>query len=140
MNIKCDAISQNHEFCISKTPVKQLFEDYDIQICFKKGTVLPYKNAKLMPEKSAKHKVAILIVSKPKTVQLGELNTINCPLLNFYSIDKRYLTEKLKEQFAEEILPMLFNQYNHHRDDEVNGYNYSMEVCIFNGKFEIKEK
>lgn len=141
MNIKCESIDQNHEFCIDKKTVKELFQNFDIKIVFKKGNVLPYKNAKLLPKKSTKHPVAILFVSKPIVIQLGEFNTIKIPSLNFYSVDKKFLSEALKEQFAQELLPILFNQYNCHKDDDavLNGCEYSMAVYISDGKFEIEE-
>ena len=137
MNIKCEAIDQNHEFCIDKQSVKQLFENCDINISFKKGDKLPYKNGKLMPESSTKHEVACLLVSKPQSIELGKFSTILYPLLNFYSVDKRYLTDKLKEQFTYEILPMLFSRYNQFKDD-INDRR-CVTVYISNEKFEIKE-
>ena len=141
MHIECEAISSNHTFCINTTSVKRLFENYEIDIYFNKGSVLPYKNAKIVPEKSAKYEVAILRVSKPRTLQLVKSNTKIMPRLNLYSINKKYLSEQLKEQFAREIMHAILNQFISHQDDdyEVNGCEYSMSVYIADGEFVIEE-
>ena len=141
MRIQCEAISQNHAFCIDKNSVKRLFADYDIEIFFKKGNVLPYKDAQILPEKAAKYHVATLYVSKPRMLQLGESNSLRLPLLFFYSVDIKYLSAELKEQFAQEILPKIYDQFISHKDDDydVNGCEYSMSVYVTNGAFVTKE-
>ena len=103
---------------------------------------MPYKNGKVLPASSTRQKVAFLIVSQPYSVELGKSNTRIYPLLNFYSVGKEYLSDILKEQFAREILPVLFEQYHYHKADNAqeNGCAYSLTVYISNGKFEMKEK
>ena len=141
MHIECEAISSKHAFCIEKTSVKQLFDNYDVDISFKKGNVLPYKNAKVMPQKSAKFKVATLHVSKPRSTRFGTLDFMRYPLLIFYSVDKKYLSEKLKEQFSREIMLTIFDRFIRHKDDdyESNGCEYSLFVYISEDGFEIEE-
>ena len=141
MHINCEAISETHLYCIDKNSIKQLFDDYDIEISFKKGNVLPYKNAKCLPEKSAKYKVATLLVSKTRTIQFGGYNAIRHPLLFFYSVDRKYLSAELKEQFANEILPTIYHKFISHKDDdyEVNNCEYSMTVYISDGTFVTEE-
>ena len=142
MHIECEAINSRHEFCIDKASVKQLFDNYDVEISFKKGGVLPYKNAKVIPQKSAKFEVASLLVSKPRAMQLGKLDFMFYPRLYFYSVDKKYLSEKLKEQFSREIMPTIFDRFLRHKDDdyESNGCEYSLSVYISEDGFEIEEK
>lgn len=138
---KGEAINVNQGFCIDKKVVKQLFKNCNIKINFKRGASCFYEDGKKLPESERKYKILYLSVSKPYTIYLEDYQSIINPLLNLYSIDKKYLSEELKVQFAQKVMPIIFSRYLSHRDDDIRekGCEYSLTVYISKGKIVMEE-
>ncbi len=136
MKIECEAIDSNHEFLVDKRVIKQLFKRCEIEINFKKGNVSSVFKGKTLPESSRKQKVASLYIVSSDFVLYSN------PFLNIYSVDKKYLTDSLKKQFSEEILPKIYSLFVAHKPqiEQGNEDTYRLSVYLLNGKFIMKEK